>query len=220
MTDAEADADAEPEDGAAVDESEPESATGEFGSISAEPAHEALVAEVAAYDEELAGEVGDLAVQVAALKAELADQTAEADELESKLKRARADFQNYKKRAKEREQEIRERATEDLVERLLDVRDNLVRALEQEEDADIRDGVEATLASFDRVLAEENVSAIEPEPGEEVDPNRHEVVLREEDGNQPPGKIERSYRPGYELAGAVLRPAQVTVSEAGAAENE
>lgn len=220
MTDAEADADAEPEDGADGDESERDSAAEDSGSITTDPAHDALVAEVAAYDEALAGEVGDLAVQVAALKAELADQTAEADELESKLKRARADFQNYKKRAKEREQEIRERATEDLVERLLDVRDNLVRALEQDEDADIRDGVEATLATFDRVLAEENVSAIEPEPGEEVDPNRHEVVLREEDGTQPPGRIERSYRPGYELAGAVLRPAQVTVSEAGDAEDD
>lgn len=220
MTDAEADADAEPEDADAGDGAEPGSAAGESEAIAVDPAHEVVVAEVAAHDEELAGDVSDLAIQVAALKAELADKTAETDELESKLKRARADFQNYKKRAKEREDEIRERATEDLVERLLDVRDNLVRALEQDEDADIRDGVEATLASFDRVLAEENVSAIEPQAGEEVDPTRHEVVLREEDGTQPPGRIERSYRPGYELAGAVLRPAQVTVSEAGDTDDE
>jgi molecular chaperone GrpE len=214
MTDAEADADTEQGDALADEEAASGSATNESGSLSTDPTHDALVAEVAALDEELAGHVGDLAVQVATLNAELADQTAEADELESKLKRARADFQNYKKRAKEREQDIRERATEDLVERLLDVRDNLVRALEQDEDADIRDGVEATLASFDRVLAEENVAAIEPEPGQAVDPDRHEVVLRESDGEQPPGTIERSYRPGYELAGTILRPAQVTISEA------
>ncbi|MDZ7702817.1 MAG: nucleotide exchange factor GrpE [Halobacteriales archaeon] len=212
MTDAEADADAEP--GAADDEAPAESADGTQEVVETDPAHDELVAEVAAHDEALAGEVGDLASRVATLEAELADQSAEAEELESKLKRARADFQNYKKRVKEREAQLKERATEDLVERLLDVRDNLVRALEQDEDADIRDGVEATLASFDRVLADENVSSIEPEPGAEVDPERHEVVLREEDGEQPPGTIERSYRPGYELAGSVLRPAQVTVSEA------
>jgi molecular chaperone GrpE len=218
MTDAEADADVEPEEEATESQAPAESAEAEPDTVSTDPAHEELVAQVAAHDEALAGEVGDLAVRVAALQAELADQSAEAEELESKLKRARADFQNYKKRAKEREAQIKERATEDLVERLLDVRDNLVRALEQDEDADIRDGVEATLASFDRVLADENVQAIEPEPGQEVDPERHEVVLREEDGRQPPGAIERSYRPGYELAGSVLRPAQVTVSEADEAE--
>ena len=219
MTDANADADAasadadagaEPDEPDAPPEKAPE-ATGEAGA--GEDGPEALVARVAAHDESLAGEVGALAERVATREAEASERMARIEELESKLKRARADFQNYKKRIKDRQAEIRERATEDLVERLLDVRDNLVRALEQDEDADIRDGVEATLASFDRVLAEENVAAIEPEPGQDVDPDRHEVVLREEDGDQPAGAIERVYRPGYELAGTVLRPAQVTVSE-------
>ena len=179
---------------------------------------EALVARVAAHDEALAGEVGDLAARVAALEAEVAERTAEAESLESKLARARADFQNYKRRASEREERLRERATADLVERLLDVRDNLVRALEQDADAGVREGVEATLASFDRVLDEEAVAAVEPTPGDDVDPRRHEVVHREADGDQPPGTIERVFRPGYEQAGAVLRPAQVTVSDADEAE--
>lgn len=212
MTDAETDAETEPDDRAA-DEGESVEPDDE-DPAGMDPVHDALVAEIAAHDEALAGDVADLAVRAATLEAELADRTAAIEELESKLTRARADFQNYKKRVKARENKIRERATEDLVERLLDVRDNLVRAVEQGEDVDIRDGVEATLASFDRVLDDEAVSAIEPAPGESVDPDRHEVVLREEDGGQPAGTIERIYRPGYELAGAVLRPAQVTVSEA------
>ncbi len=230
MTDADADgdvaADEEPADGDAPEgaptDGEPAAGGGaaegtgadEVAGERAETDRDELVARAAAHDEGLAGEVADLAARVGALEAELAERAAAAEELESKLKRARADFANYKKRAKEREGQIRERATEDLVERLLDVRDNLVRALEQDEDADIRDGVEATLASFDRVLADENVAAVEPEPGEDVDPERHEVVLREDDGSHPPGTIERVYRPGYELAGSVIRPAQVTVSEA------
>ncbi|MFB6353115.1 MAG: nucleotide exchange factor GrpE [Halobacteriales archaeon] len=216
MTDSNADADVEPGEESADVDPAADAGTAEAAaeSVSTDPAHDELVARVAAHDEALAAEVADLAVRVAALEAELAEQTATTEELESKLKRARADFQNYKKRMKQRQEELRERATEDLVERLLDVRDNLVRALEQDEDADIRDGVEATLASFDRVLDDEDVSAIEPGPGEAVEPDRHEVVLREEDGDQPPGTIERVYRPGYELAGSVLRPAQVTVSEA------
>ena len=195
---ADADADAEGED-------QPEEVDDE--------AADDLVARVAVEDEGLAAEVGALVDEVDTLQDELADREERIDDLESKLKRSRADFQNYKKRAKQREEELRQRATEDLVERLLDVRDNLARALEQEGDeADIRDGVEATLASFDRVLSDENVEAIEPDAGEEVDPAIHEVVMRV-DGDQPAGHIVDVYRAGYELAGKVIRPAQVTVAE-------
>jgi molecular chaperone GrpE len=135
-----------------------------------------------------------------------------ADELESRLKRTQADFQNYKKRMKKRREQEQERATEDLVTRLLDVRDNLVRALEQDEDADIRDGVEATLRQFDRVFDGENVATIEPDPGAEVDPQRHEVLMRVESA-EAEGTVDRVHRAGYEMAEKVLRPAQVTVSD-------
>jgi len=180
-----------------------------------------LVARVAATDEELAAEVGELAEQVADLEDDLSAAAAELEEkddrieaLESTLKRTKADFQNYKKRTEKRKEQIKERATEDLIERLIDVRDNLVRALEQDANADIRDGVEATLSTFDRVLEDENVEAIHPEPGTEVDPQVHEVVMRVE-SDQPEGRVEDVYRPGYRMAGKVLQAAQVTVSESG-----
>ena len=212
VPDAEAEADVE---SAADDEPavEADAATDESGS------REELVARLAALDVEAAAEVESLAERVDELEGELAareeaiaEHEATVEELESKLKRARADFQNYKKRAKQREEVLRERATEDLVERLLDVRDNLVRALEQDDDVEIRDGVEATLATFDRILDAENVAAIEPDDGDDVDPERHEVVHRRE-SDVPEGAIADVYRPGYEMAGKVLRPAQVTVSE-------
>ena len=178
-----------------------------------------LVARVAAVDEELAAEVSDhieraegLDAELSETKAELSEKVERIDELESTLKRTKADFQNYKKRAEKKQERIKKRATEDLIERLIDVRDNLVRALKQDADADIRDGVEATLSTFDRVLEEENVEAIHPEPGAEVDPRVHEVVVRV-DGDQPAGHVEDVYRPGYQMAEKVLQAAQVTVSE-------
>ena len=164
----------------------------------------ALAAEVAAVDEELAAEV-------AAVERRVADLEAETEELQSKLARKQADFQNYKKRAKKKREQLEARATEDLVERLVPVRDNLVRALEQDEDADIRPGVESTLTELDRVLDEENVTVIEPEPGDEVDPHRHEVMMRV-DADQPEGTVVDRYQAGYEMGDRVLRPAQVTVS--------
>lgn len=148
----------------------------------------------------------------ARLQEKLAETTERADDFESRLKRKQADFQNYKKRQEEKLEDERQRATEDLVERLLDVRDNLERALDQDDDADIRSGIESTLEQFDEQLRRENVEKIEPEPGQSTDPMRHEVLATIE-SDQPEDTIAGVHRPGYEMADKVLRPAQVTVSD-------
>jgi len=165
----------------------------------------ALADEVARYDDALAKEV-------AALEREAVESAARVEELESSLRRTKADFQNYKKRAKKRQEQEKARATESLVTRLTEVRDNLVRALDQDESADIRPGVESTLETFDRVLGEENVDVIDPEPGQEVDPERHEVMMRV-DSEHPAGTVADVYKQGYEMADKVIEAAQVTVSD-------
>jgi molecular chaperone GrpE len=138
----------------------------------------------------------------------------DVEDLEGKLRKKQADFKNYKERRKRKEEEIRERATEDLVERLIEVRNNLVRALDADADTveDLLDGVEMTLKEFDRVLDDEGVEEIAPEPGSEVDPQRHEVMIRTE-SEHPDGTIAELYEPGYEMGEKVLRSARVTVSE-------
>lgn len=160
------------------------------------------------------GEPTDEEGRIEGLEAELEEREERIDELESRLKRTQADFQNYKKRAKKRQQQVEERATEDLVTRLLDVRDDLKRAVEEDsEDVEsLREGVEMTLAEFDRVLKDEDVSEVAPEPGSEVDPQRHEVMMRVE-SDRPEGTVDEVYTSGYEMAEKVLRPAQVTVSD-------
>ncbi|QLH79451.1 nucleotide exchange factor GrpE [Halosimplex rubrum] len=174
---------------------------------------EELVDRVAESDpESVAHELAALRSRVDGLEDQLDARDEELDDLAEKLKRKQAEFQNFKKRMEKRREEERERATEDLVTRLLDVRDNLKRALEQDEDTDIRGGVESTLRSFDDVLDQENVDVIEPEPGQDVDPHRHEVLVRV-DSDQPEGAIADVHRPGYVMADKVLREAQVTVSD-------
>ena len=167
--------------------------------------------------EEIADRVGEespdaIAEEIATLREEVAALERERDDLESRLKRKQAEFQNYKKRQKKRREREQARATEGLVTDLLEVRDNLSRALEQDADADIREGVEATFRSLEDVLAGEGVEPIEPEPGTGTDPERHEVLLRV-GSDEPEGTVADLHRPGYEMAGKVLRAAQVTVSE-------
>ena len=62
------------------------------------------------------------------------------------------------------------------------------------------------------MLGEENLATIEPEPGSEVDPQRHEVMMRVE-SDHPEDTVAEVFRPGYEMGEKVLRPAQITVSE-------
>ncbi|MFC4405581.1 nucleotide exchange factor GrpE [Haloarchaeobius iranensis] len=218
---------------AAADEAESEPDEGADAAASDEraqpagsPVGEDLVERASQYEEELGAEVAalverafelkddadDLRRRVDELEGEVEDLEDEREDLKQRLVRKQADFKNYKERSKKKQDQIRERATEDLVERLLPVRDNLTRALDQKgEDADIREGVEATLRDFDRVLEDENVEEVVPSAGDEVDPQRHEVMVRV-DSELPEGEIVDVYRPGYEMADKVIQTAQVTVS--------
>jgi molecular chaperone GrpE len=174
---------------------------------------EVLVERVAESDpEDIAGELAALRARTESLEDALADREADVEDLESKLKRKQADFQNYKKRMQKRRDEEKQRATEDLVTKLFDVRDNLKRALEQDEGTDIRDGVEATLRQLDDVLDAEGVEIIDPDPGTDLDPTQHQVLANVE-SDEDPGAIADVHRPGYEMGEKVLREAQVTVSE-------
>jgi molecular chaperone GrpE len=199
-------------DGAAAEQVEDGDVETDADGAAAEPVDD-IAARVEDGDAEtIATEIAGLRERVADLEDDLAEAEAERDDLEDRLKRKAAEFQNYKKRQEKRREEIRERATEDLVEELLEVRDNLDRALDQEEGTDIREGVEATFRQLDEILSAENVEPIEPAPGSEVDPARHEVLLNV-DSDQPAGTVAGLQRPGYEMAGKVLRPAQVTVAD-------
>lgn len=142
----------------------------------------------------------------------LAAERERADDLESRLARKQADFQNYKERQQREQERIRKQTTEDVVEQFVEIRDNLVRALDQDENADIRNGVDSTLSLFDDKLDREGVSVIDPEPGVDPDPRRHEVLATMA-GEQPSGTIAETHRPGYEMDDSVIRPAQVAVSD-------
>ncbi|MFB6132581.1 MAG: nucleotide exchange factor GrpE [Halanaeroarchaeum sp.] len=179
-----------------------------------------LVGEVTAYDEELGAAVADLRDRIEELEATVAERDDEIESLTERLQRTQADFQNYKKRAKERQEAAIESAKGDLIERFLEVRDDLTRALEDETDdlESLEEGVRVTRNEFDRVLDAENVTTIDPEPGTDVDPTRHEVMMRVE-SDEPEDTIAGVFRPGYAMGDRVLRTAQVTVSD-GASDDE
>ena len=139
----------------------------------------------------------------------LAEARGEADELRDKYLRAVAETENARKWA---ERDTQARAIESqrqILRQLLEVIDNLERALTTPADASgLRQGVEITLRKLRRVLTQAGVEPIAVEPGQPFDPSYHEAVAVHT-GNVPQDTVVAVEQPGYLHDGVVLRPARV-----------
>lgn len=142
---------------------------------------------------------------VAALEAEIR-------QLKEQNLRALADLENYRKRVARERAEERRFAGQEVLRDVLDVKDNLVRAVAAQGSAeDLRVGVEMTLRHFEQVLQNAGVERIEA-LDQPFDPAVHEAVQRvEEDGIDQPVVVDEMQR-GYRLHERLLRPARVVVA--------
>lgn len=169
---------------------------------------------LASVDEELA-EAGIVVLgQLHRREDELEEVEEELDEVTSRLKRARADFENYKRRREEQEQARQARQTDEVLERIASIRTDLDRALAAEEQdlESVLEGVRMIRRDMDRLLDAEGLDVIEPEPGTPLDPHRHDVMVQTE-SDRPAGTIAEVFEPGYERDDRVLRAAKVAVSQ-------
>ena len=135
----------------------------------------------------------------------------EADEWEEKAKKAKADFENYKKGEDERKEKAKSIARENLAEDLISVMDNLERAImSADEDSTLLQGVKMVSDQLYDTLEKKGLQRIDAE-GEEFDPNIHNAVETRE--HEQDRKVLEQKRPGYMYNEKVLRPAEVVVSE-------
>jgi molecular chaperone GrpE len=141
---------------------------------------------------------------------------------EDKFLRARADLENYRRRVGRERAEIAQEAKREVLLRVLDVLDNLERALGYEQAGDQVDaqallmGLRMTVTQFEDVLSGLGVQTVAA-CGEQFDPRWHEAVATVVDPAQAEGTIVEEIQRGYHLADALLRPARVRVV-AGTAE--
>ena len=144
---------------------------------------------------------------------------AERDGLMDQLLRARAEFDNYRKRVARESEALRARAAEALVHDLLTVIDNLDLALKYK-DTDpgaLAEGVGMVARQMHDVLGRHGLTVIESE-GKPFDPEVHEAVAQVPSEEVDRDHILEEFQKGYMLGGRVLRPSKVTVS-AGPAES-
>ena len=145
---------------------------------------------------------------------ELAQVTRERDEYLDALRRLKAEFDNYRKRAAREQADLISRATERLVNQLLPVLDDLERALgaaERHEDAQLVEGVKLVEQSLRNALRKEGLVEIETEGA--FDPHVHEALLTQPSDDVESGTVLEVVQRGYRVGDKVVRPARVIVAE-------
>lgn len=130
------------------------------------------------------------------------------------LQRVAAEFENFRKRSERERDEVRQRASQRLVEALLPVLDSFDGAFAHEAQTPgeelLKKGVTSTFHQLMEILEREGLEPIEAQ-GMPFDPEVHEAVTG---GIGEDLVVAAELRRGYRLRGRVIRPAMVAVAPA------
>jgi molecular chaperone GrpE len=144
-------------------------------------------------------------------QAALAETRQAVDELKDKYLRAAAQVENVRKWTERDTLARAKEAQRNLLRQLLEVMDDLDRALSQPAEPDVLyEGVRLTRMQLEKVLARAGVQRIQVKPGQPFDPTYHEAVeVRHGNVNEP--TVAAVIQPGYLHENELLRPAGVVV---------
>ena len=151
-----------------------------------------------------------------ALEARIQELETQLKEKEQKYLYLYSEFETFKKRAAKEREDLKKFGWESSARSLLEVIDNLERALAHTPKANdsgyklLVDGIKMVLNQFKAVLENQGVQALKTEH-QMFDPYLHEAISQES-SDQPKGQILREESKGYTLHGRLLRPARVVFS--------
>jgi Molecular chaperone GrpE (heat shock protein) len=144
------------------------------------------------------------------METELGKERDKRQEFEQLAKKNKADLENYKKKQDERKERWQNLAKEELAEELIEVIDNLERALEAaDEETAVVQGVDMVKDQLYQTLNAEGLEIIET--SDEFNPEIHKAVETREHKKNEPKTILEEKRKGYMYNDKVLRPAEVVV---------
>jgi molecular chaperone GrpE len=150
--------------------------------------------------------------QLAAITAERDRLAAEKSDLNDRLLRARAEFDNARRRFERERSDYLQFAAMDLVRDILPVLDDFERALNEETaDQNYAKGVELIYQRLYESLKKLGLEPIET-AGTKFDPNVHQAVERVPTEDAEDQAILGEYQRGYNFRGKFLRPAMVRVA--------
>ena len=145
----------------------------------------------------------------------------ELDKAKDQTARALAEAENTRRRAQKEREDASKFAVSGFAKDLLDVADNLRRALDAMPDDLIQteprlknliEGIEGTERAMLHSFEKHGIEKLEP-MDEPFDPNFHEVMFEAPAEGKPAGIIMQVIEPGYILNGRILRPARVGITK-------
>ncbi len=157
----------------------------------------------------------ELVEEIEGLKEELKEVKEEKEEYHDRLLHLQADFENYKKRQREKTEARLRKEREKLIEEFIPIYDNLTRALksheENEEEKSLIEGIEKIYAQFDELLDKKEIEPMDAE-GEKFDPSKHEALMKIESDEYEDNEVIEEFEKGYYYEGQVLKPSKVKVN--------
>ncbi len=139
-------------------------------------------------------------------------------QLQEKLLRLQAEFDNYRKRQARDFRRLCEQGKKELIQELLAVLDNYHRAEQLVEEGghsveEIADGLMKTSEQLVSILKQEGLKEVEIADGDPFDPNIHEAMLAEHRDGLDQDTVLEVFQKGYTLGQDLLRPARVRVGK-------
>jgi molecular chaperone GrpE len=166
--------------------------------------------EAEAIHEEQAAETEEVSVP-----SELDELRKQSEENYQRYVRAQADFDNFRRRARQEKEDFAKYASLKLIEQLLPVVDNFERALSSSKETKDFDalikGLDMTYRQLDQLLVQEGLQPIEA-IGQPFNPEFHQAIMQVESEEHGEGIILEELQKGYILKDKVVRPAMVKVS--------
>ena len=136
------------------------------------------------------------------------------DELEDRVKRQMAEFENFRKRTEKEKTAMFETGVRSVIEKILPVVDNFERGLasvpEEEKDGAISQGMQMIYKQLMTELEKLEVKPIEA-VGEEFNPEFHNAVMQVESEEFDSGVVAQELQKGYTYRDSVVRHSMVAV---------
>jgi len=146
--------------------------------------------------------------------------TEELEQARENLLRASAEVENIRRRAENDVINARKYAVEKFAAEVLLVRDSLDSAAQVDLDADRREiiekmseGLTLTLKQLDNAMHKFDIVEVTPEPGEKLDPEKHQAMGLAEAEGIDTNHIVTVIQKGYTIKDRLLRPAMVMVAK-------
>ncbi len=164
---------------------------------------------------EEAAEAEDAKNAEEAAEPEVDPKDAKIEELQNRLLRLQADFENFRRRTNIEKEQLSTFVTANVVGKFLKVLDNFERAEASVEKGDnvdaVVDGMKKIRRQFEDAFKDLNVEEIEAQNAK-FDPNIHEAVMRGHNPELDDEIVDMVFEKGYKLGDKVIRHSKVRVN--------